>query len=114
MFATPSYLTHFGFKSVGRVATLTRTSIPVSSLRAATISVQVRKKSFFKMGPKVIDDGYSAVAPNMSEGMAMRMKQIVDVGRDGRRLIVGCDGMFPASHSTCIPIMKPCRIRYAV
>jgi hypothetical protein len=103
MFATSSYFTHFGFKSIGRVVTLTRTSIAVSSLRAATISVQIRKKSLFKMSPKILDDGYSSVAPNMSQGMAMRMKQIVDVGREGRRLIVGCDGMFPVLHLDLYP-----------
>ena len=97
MFATGSYLTHFGFKSVGQVVALTRTSIAVSSLKAATISIQVRNMSLLKVGPKILDDGYSSVAPNMSSGMATRMKQIVDVGREGRRLIVGCDGMFPAS-----------------
>lgn len=78
---------------MGRAVRLARTTIAVSRNRAVIVSVQVRNKSIINMTATSDDDGYSAVAPDMSEGMAIRIKQIASVGREGRRLIVGCDGM---------------------
>jgi hypothetical protein len=40
----------------------------------------------------VVED--APLTPTMREGMEKRLQKIEDVGANGRRLVVGCDGMY--------------------
>lgn len=47
-----------------------------------------------KMAEQVIPNMYEPLTPEMKNGMAKRLHNIDDIGLSGRRLVVGCDGIY--------------------